>query len=684
MLHRPHPGSTASCNASSHGSHLLSSSEMRLFEKKHLLLPFNLSSAGLCRCFAAALTRTNPFLMDKYIVSARKYRPSNFDSVVGQHALTVTLKNAIAQGKLAHAYLFCGPRGVGKTTCARIFAKTINCLSPTAQGDACDHCESCVAFNENRSYNIHELDAASNNSVEDIRDLIEQVQIPPQVGKYKVFIIDEVHMLSTAAFNAFLKTLEEPPAHAIFVLATTEKHKILPTILSRCQIYDFSRMSVSDTVAHLQYVAEQEGYTYEPEALHVIAEKADGGMRDALSIFDQVASFCEGNITFEKVIEDLNVLDYDHYFKISDELLNGLIPEAMLHLDSILGKGFEANYFMGGLASHFRNLLMCRDERTLSLLDVSERVRERYREQAQRFQPQQLYRALKLCNDCDINYRTARNKRLLVELTLIEVSQACTGEDDASCGRSPIRRLKPLFKAAAVQLKGGQTSVQQSSHMTSAPNQTVAEPAPRFNADASSTVNAVNASQQAIETLSQKLANSERTNNLRYKTSAKTLSIRSLRQQGDGAPQAGASSQVAEVGQPLVPQQAAPDDSRLSSPVTQDSLVYYWHRYANQLPREDSAVAGRMRSMKPVLLDDFVVEVKVENALVEGYMREKQIDLMNYLRTNLRNDFITLRFELLQADEEQRPVSRVEMLGDMLKNYPALAMLHKELDLELA
>lgn len=628
---------------------------------------------------------TNEWIvMDKYIVSARKYRPVNFDSVVGQHALTVTLKNAIAQGKLAHAYLFCGPRGVGKTTCARIFAKTINCLSPTAQGDACEHCESCVAFNENRSYNIHELDAASNNSVEDIRELIEQVQIPPQIGKYKVFIIDEVHMLSTAAFNAFLKTLEEPPAHAIFVLATTEKHKILPTILSRCQIYDFARMSVNDTVAHLQYVAAQEGYTYEPEALHVIAEKADGGMRDALSIFDQVASFCEGNITFQKVIEDLNVLDYDHYFKISDELLDGLIPEAMLHLDNILSKGFEANYFMGGLASHFRNLLMCRDERTLSLLDVSDRVRELYREQAQRFKPQLLYRALKLCNDCDINYRTARNKRLLVELTLIEVSQACTGEDDPSCGRGPIRRLKPLFLAASVQANGGQPSLLQQTKVAPAQNNTVAEPAPRFASAPSSALNQAEASQQAIETLSQKLAHSERTNNLRHKTTAKTLSIRNLQQRSaaEALPEASAQASASQTVQTNA--SSSPADTRLASPVTQDSLVYYWHRYANQLPREESAVAGRMRSMKPQLHDDFVVEVKVENALVEGYMRDKQIDLMNYLRTNLRNDFISLRFELMREDNEQRPVSRVEMLGDMLKNYPALAMLHKELDLELA
>ena len=318
--------------------------------------------------------------MDNYIVSARKYRPTTFNSVVGQSTLTTTLKNAIATGKLAHAFLFCGPRGVGKTTCARIFAKTINCEHPTADGEACNECESCRAFAEQRSLNIYELDAASNNSVDDMRMLIEQVQVPPQVGRYKVFIIDEVHMLTTQAFNAFLKTLEEPPAHAIFILATTEKHKILPTILSRCQIYDFNRMEVPDIVNHLKGVAEKEGIAYEEEALSVIARKADGGMRDALSIFDQVASFSAGNITYKKVIEDLNILDYDYYFNLTDSLLKGDIPAAMLTFNEILRKGFEGNHFIGGLAAHFRDLLVSRDESTLPLLDVADNVRQRYSE----------------------------------------------------------------------------------------------------------------------------------------------------------------------------------------------------------------------------------------------------------------------------------------------------------------
>ena len=385
------------------------------------------------------------FIMEEYIVSARKYRPTSFDTVVGQQALTTTLKNAVSSGKLAHAYLFCGPRGVGKTTCARIFAKAINCLTPTADGEACGQCESCQAFNEQRSFNIFELDAASNNSVEHIKTLMEQTRIPPQVGKYKVFIIDEVHMLSTAAFNAFLKTLEEPPAHVIFILATTEKHKILPTILSRCQIYDFERMTVRDTIDHLKQVAQKEGITVEDEALAVIAEKADGGMRDALSIFDQAASFCQGNITYQKVIEDLNVLDSDNYFRIVDLALENKAMDIMVLLNSIINKGFDGGLLMQGLAKHVRNVLMARDPQTLPLLEVSDQQRERYQQQAQKCQIPFLYQALRLINQCDINYRQSSNKRLLVELTLIEIAQITQPDDAVGSGRKP-RRLKSLFK----------------------------------------------------------------------------------------------------------------------------------------------------------------------------------------------------------------------------------------------
>ncbi len=361
--------------------------------------------------------------MDNFIVSARKYRPSTFMSVVGQQSLVTTLKNAIANNHLAHAYLFCGPRGVGKTTCARIFAKTINCQNHTADGEACNACESCVSFNEQRSYNIHELDAASNNSVEDIRSLIEQVRIPPQIGKYSVYIIDEVHMLSQAAFNAFLKTLEEPPKHALFVLATTEKHKIIPTILSRCQIYDFNRISVADTVAHLQYVASKENVQAEPDALNVIAQKSDGGMRDALSIFDQVVSFCGTNITYKDVIANLNVLDYDYYFKLVDFFLEGDVAKSMLIFNEILSKGFDGNHFVSGLSAHLRDVLVCKDPQTADLLEVGATIGESYKTQAQKCEPEFLYVALKVANDCDLDYRQSKNKRLLVEIMLIRLCQ---------------------------------------------------------------------------------------------------------------------------------------------------------------------------------------------------------------------------------------------------------------------
>ena len=365
--------------------------------------------------------------MEQYIVSARKYRPQNFESVIGQNSLTTTLKGAIETNHLAHAYLFCGPRGVGKTTCARIFAKTINCFHPKENGEACDECDSCISFNEQRSMNIIELDAASNNGVDNMRSFIEKVQIPPQMGKYKVFIIDEVHMLSTDAFNAFLKTLEEPPAHAIFILATTEKHKIIPTILSRCQIYEFSRITINDIVSNLKQIAEKEGITADEDSLNVIAQKADGAMRDALSIFDQVVNFCGGNITYDKTIQNLNVLDYDYYFKIVDALLEGKVKDTLLIFDKILSKGFEGQYFVDGLASHIRDLMVSKDEETIKLLEVSKNIEARYKEQSSKCTLPWLYKALELANDCDMNYRNSRNKRLLVEVMFIRIANLADG-----------------------------------------------------------------------------------------------------------------------------------------------------------------------------------------------------------------------------------------------------------------
>jgi len=359
--------------------------------------------------------------MENYIVSARKYRPSNFKSVVGQHSLTTTLKNAIQRNQLAQAYPFCGPRGVGKTTCARIFAKTINCLNPNAEQEACNECESCKAFMSQRSFNIHELDAASNSSVEGIRKLIDQVRVPPQIGKYSVYIIDEVHMLSQAAFNAFLKTLEEPPAHAIFILATTEKHKILPTILSRCQIFDFNRIKVEDAVKYLEFIAKNESVSYELEALNVIAQKADGAMRDALSIFDQVVSFSDNNITYQKVIENLNVLDYQYYFSLTENFLKGEYPESLRIFYELLSKGFDMQQFMSGLSTHFRNLLVCKDPQTLQLLEVGAAIAQKYQLMAAECSSEFLIRALDIINQIDVTFRQSNNQRLHVELMLIRL-----------------------------------------------------------------------------------------------------------------------------------------------------------------------------------------------------------------------------------------------------------------------
>ena len=533
--------------------------------------------------------------MENYIVSARKYRPSTFESVVGQRALTTTLKNAIATQKLAHAYLFCGPRGVGKTTCARIFAKTINCMTPTADGEACNQCESCVAFNEQRSYNIHELDAASNNSVDDIRQLVEQVRIPPQIGKYKVYIIDEVHMLSASAFNAFLKTLEEPPRHAIFILATTEKHKILPTILSRCQIYDFNRISVEDTVNHLSYVASKEGITAEPEALNVIAMKADGGMRDALSIFDQVVSFTGGNITYKSVIDNLNVLDYEYYFRLTDCFLENKVSDALLLFNDILNKGFDGSHFITGLSSHFRDLLVGKDPVTLPLLEVGASIRQRYQEQAQKCPLPFLYRAMKLCNECDLNYRISKNKRLLVELTLIQVAQLTTEGDDVSGGRGPKKTIKPVFTqpAAAQQPQvASATQVQQapvhsspSSVTTQAANGTTAQH-PQASAAVQPGAPASPGAASSAPSQGAGVAQTAKEERKIPVMKMSSLGVSIKNPQRDQVSQNATTTYVPKVQQPE-------EDFMFND----RDLNYYWQEYAGQLPKEQDALAKRMQKI---------------------------------------------------------------------------------------
>lgn len=590
--------------------------------------------------------------MENYIVSARKYRPATFDTVVGQRALTTTLKNAIATGKLAHAYLFCGPRGVGKTTCARIFAKTINCLSPAADGEACNHCESCLAFNEQRSYNIHELDAASNNSVDDIRSLIEQVRIPPQIGKYKVYIIDEVHMLSQSAFNAFLKTLEEPPHHAIFILATTEKHKILPTILSRCQIYDFNRINVQDTVEHLQYVASKEGIQAEPEALNVIAQKADGGMRDALSIFDQVASFTGGNITYKGVIENLNVLDYEYYFKLTDCFLDNKVSDAIVLFNEILRKGFDGHHFMTGLASHFRDLLVSKDPQTLPLLEVGASIRERYQAQAQKCEPKFLYRAMKLCNDCDLNYRGSKNKRLLVELTMIQCAQLTLPDaDDIVGGRSPKRRLKPLFKQQAA--------------MNAA-----AQPQPQAGVAAAPT--------QANGYMGRKSPLPETKEERKIPTiKAGQIGISIRRPLSSQVQQKPTNTNASPA-----PQKTQVDYEDYV--VYEKDLKFYWRDFASRLPKEESANAARMMNMSPKLLNDTTFEIGVDNEMVAKYMNKLLPAIQEHLRTNLHNRKITMTVRILEAKEVVRAYSQVERFQLMSKKNPKLLKLREVFGLELA
>ena len=582
--------------------------------------------------------------MKEYIVSARKYRPMTFDTVVGQSALTTTLKNAVKSGKLAHAYLFCGPRGVGKTTCARIFAKAINCEHPTESGEACNNCESCQAFNEQRSYNIFELDAASNNGVEHIKTLMEQTRIPPQMGKYKVFIIDEVHMLSTAAFNAFLKTLEEPPAHVIFILATTEKHKILPTIISRCQIYDFERMTVSNIVGYLKEVAEKEGVTYEEEALNVIAEKADGGMRDALSIFDQAASFCQGNITYEKVLDDLNVLDSENYFNIIDLALENKVAETMVLLNNVIAKGFDGGHLIGGLAKHVRNVLMAKDDSTLSLLEVSDQQRQRYKEQAAKCPAPFLYKALKLMNQCDINYRQSSNKRLLVELTLIQVAQITQEEDTPVAGRSP-KRLKSLFQ---------RTLTQQVPQNKTAKQVAVAEPVvPKTEPTEPTAPKAPTAKRQSL--------------------SAMGFSFSSLKKRHESTETSDDSDEI---------KITATDES--SAPFTQIELKTEWNNMLNRMPQSMVGLVARLKNITPKLLDYPNVEVVVDNQILLNQLKQIQGRVRATLANDLKEPNLTLSLRLTQGSEVRKTLSKKELFEKMRKNNPAVEKLRESLNLILS
>lgn len=614
--------------------------------------------------------------MGNYIVSARKYRPDTFESVVAQKSLTTTLKNAIHSGKLAHAYLFCGPRGVGKTTCARIFAKTINCQHPTADGEPCNQCESCLSFNQQRSYSIYELDAASNNSVDDIRSLNEQVRIPPQVGKYKVYIIDEVHMLTASAFNAFLKTLEEPPAHAIFILATTEKHKIIPTILSRCQIYDFSRIDSADIIAHLQSIAEKEGISTEYDALRIIAQKSDGCMRDALSLFDQMASFTQGELTYSKVIGSLNVLDYDYYFRVTDSVLEGKVSQALLLFNEILGKGFEGSVFIEGLAAHFRDLLVNGDSATASLFEGSEELRRRYAAQAARCSAKMIFKAIKLCNSCSMNYRASRSKRLLVELTLIELSQLSDDSGDDS-GHGP-KMLKPIFNKLqpadkhAAEVRAPQT-----------------ESTNKVKTDAAVTVRTVETAVPEKEAPRQVAVHTGRPEQMQIRRSGlfgRSRAMSGTHEQGTVAesptPQS-AGSVLANMPAENAAVSAAKATERPKA-ISQADLSQAWTSYALQLPENERALADRMKIITPNLTGENTFQISLDNQLVAELFTKESKRICDGMKAFLGNVMPIMKVEVNKVVVERHISDRKKQYEILIEKNPIIEKLRKELNLELA
>jgi DNA polymerase-3 subunit gamma/tau len=594
------------------------------------------------------------FFMENYIVSARKYRPDTFSTVVGQPSITATLKSAIANEHLAHAYLFCGPRGVGKTTSARIFAKTINCLDLTAETEPCHKCESCAAFDDNRSYNIHELDAASNNSVDDIRLLVEKVRIPPQIGKYSVYIIDEVHMLSQSAFNAFLKTLEEPPAHAVFILATTEKHKILPTILSRCQIYDFNRIGVSDIEKHLSFVAEKEGVTAEPEALNIIAQKADGAMRDALSIFDQVVSFCGSNVTYKQTISNLNVLDYDYYFKLTDAFKSGDVSAVLMIFNEILDNGFNAHHFVTGLCRHMRDLLICKDKVTLELLEVGGEIKEKYSKQSEDNSVQFLVEALRIASECDMQYKASSNKRFLVELAIIRIAQIEEAfkkkTTDASISSTI---LLPIFSAPAIASKTvvkppvAQIPKKVSNPVVKKPENRESEPATK------TTVKRVQG-RSGISTVSIYGAMNDDTN---------------IEDKSDENNQEATNSVGEQNGE--------------KREFGIEELTNVWKTFADNIdaPQLKSALSHR----KPVLKDNCNVEYALDNELqMQRIVHELKPKLQGTLRRELNNSGIQIEFIIATSTDtvDDTPYMPEDKWKVMVKKNPALAVFKQRIGLD--
>jgi len=606
--------------------------------------------------------------MENFIVSARKYRPATFETVVGQLHITGTLKNAIKNNQLAQAFLFCGPRGVGKTTCARILAKTINCTNTTAEMEACGLCDNCVSFQTGHSFNVHELDAASNNSVDDIRSLIEQVRIPPQAGKYKIYIIDEVHMLSQSAFNAFLKTLEEPPAYAIFILATTEKHKILPTILSRCQIFDFNRIQVEDIAGHLAAIAQRENIAFENDGLHIIAQKADGGLRDALSMFDQIASYANKNITYRAVIDNLNILDYDYFFKLTQHLTNAEVSQTLLLFDEILNNGFDGNNFINGLATHFRNLLVGKDTSTLKLLEVSENIRQKYLEQCRQTELSFLLTALNLANTCDLNYKNSKNQRLQVELALIKM---CHIRSVVQLAHQPLNQTlntatdpdqdkKKTNLSAVGADKKEQNTIKTESDLI--------DPLPKANVTIETTLQE---KPKNIPRPSPAPSTASISINIPKAKSISTLipSLNDLERVANGEEEAG-------------PQKVTGDSRETFS---YDRLLEVWSAYAEMLKADNKInIYTILNNFAPTLKGTDHIVISVESKTQEDIVQKESIELLNYLRNTLKNFGIEISYKQTERKQENRLYGNREKYDYLVNKNPKLEEMRRRFNLDVS
>jgi len=606
--------------------------------------------------------------MENFIVSARKYRPATFETVVGQLHITSTLKNAIKNNQLAQAFLFCGPRGVGKTTCARILAKTINCTNPTAEMEACGQCDNCQSFQNGHSFNVHELDAASNNSVDDIRSLIEQVRIPPQAGKYKIYIIDEVHMLSQSAFNAFLKTLEEPPSYAIFILATTEKHKILPTILSRCQIFDFNRIQVEDISHHLATIAQRENISFEPDGLHIIAQKADGGLRDALSMFDQIASYANKNITYKAVIDNLNILDYDYFFKLTSFLTAAEVSQTLLLFDEILNNGFDGNNFINGLANHFRNLLVGKDAATIKLLEVSENIKQKYLDQCRQTELSFLLTALNLANTCDLNYKNSKNQRLQVELALIKMchirsvvhlaQQPLNTNNTATDGDQDKKKTNVVAEKAA-EAESSKLKVEAENPTPVVSNNAKAEihssisleekpkDVPKISIPSATSIS-INIPKQTVGTFIPSLNDLERV----------------ASGEDDGKPK------------------SVTGDAREA--FTYERLLVVWNNYIQILKAADKInLFTILNNFAPTLLSPVLIEISVESKTQEQLITQESVELMNYLRSELRNFSVDITFKQVERKIENRLYGNREKYDYLVNKNPKLDELRRRFNLDI-